>query len=150
MIFNDRLILLRKEHDSTQDKTARDLDMPTRSYQRLEANGAKTHYDTLIKIADHYDVSVDWLMGRTDIREVDHWQQSAAVIFNERLILLRTERKLTQDSTARELDMPMGSYQRLEADGAKGNYDTLIKIADHYGVSVDWLMGRTDVREINR
>ena len=32
---------------------------------------AKTHYDTLIKIADFYDVSVDWLMGRTDKREVN-------------------------------------------------------------------------------
>lgn len=70
MIFNDRLIILRKEHNMTQDKTARVLDMPVRSYQRLETDGAKTHFDTLKKIADYYDVSVDWLMGRTDVREV--------------------------------------------------------------------------------
>ena len=71
MIFNDRLIILRKERKLTQDKAARALSMPVRSYQRLEADGAKTHYDTLIKIADYYDVSVDWLMGRTDRREVN-------------------------------------------------------------------------------
>lgn len=45
--------------------------MPGRSYQRLEMDGCKTHYDTLIKIADFYDVSVDWLMGRTEKREVN-------------------------------------------------------------------------------
>ena len=47
------------------------MEIPGRSYQRLEMDGRKTHYDTLIKIADFYDVSVDWLMGRTDKREVN-------------------------------------------------------------------------------
>lgn len=70
VIFNDRLRLLRKEHNLTQDNAARGLEMPTRSYQRLELNDNKTHYDTLLKIADFYEVSVDWLMGRTDVREV--------------------------------------------------------------------------------
>ena len=57
MIFNERLRLLREERQLTQEKVARGMDMPVRSYQRLELNG-KTHYDTLIKIADFYDVSV--------------------------------------------------------------------------------------------
>ena len=71
MVFNERLKLLRDEKGMTQDKTAKELDMPVRSYQRLEMDGAKTHYDTLQKIADYYNVSVDWLMGRTDKREVN-------------------------------------------------------------------------------
>ena len=72
------------------------------------------------------------------------------MIFNERLRILRDEKKLTQEKAARELDMPLRSYNRLERDGCKTHYDTLIKIADFYGVSVDWLMGRTDRREVNR
>lgn len=71
MIFNERLKLLRDEKKQTQDATAKDLEMPVRSYQRLEKDGSKTHYDTLLKIADYYEVSVDWLMGRTDKREVN-------------------------------------------------------------------------------
>ena len=71
MIFNDRLKLLREEHGLTQDKAARGINMPTRSYQRLEMDGQKTHYDTLIKIADFYNVSLDWLVGRTEVREVN-------------------------------------------------------------------------------
>lgn len=71
MIFNDRLKMLRIECGFTQDKAARSMDIPYRSYQRLEMDGCKTHYDTLLKIADYYDVSVDWLMGRTDRRDVN-------------------------------------------------------------------------------
>lgn len=51
MLFNERLRLLREERQMTQEKVARGMDMPVRSYQRLELNG-KTHYDTMIKIAD--------------------------------------------------------------------------------------------------
>lgn len=71
MIFNDRLKILRAERGLTQDQAAKAMDIPPRSYQRLETDGQKTLYGTLLKIADFYDVSVDWLMGRTDRREVN-------------------------------------------------------------------------------
>lgn len=72
------------------------------------------------------------------------------MIFNERLKMLRTERHLTQERIAAELKIPLRSYNRLESDGCKTHYDTLLKIADYYDVSVDWLMGRTDTREMNK
>lgn len=71
MIFNERLKILREENKFTQEKAAAAIGIPLRSYHRMETDGAKTHYDTLIKIADCYDVSVDWLMGRTDKREIN-------------------------------------------------------------------------------
>lgn len=71
MIFNDRMKMLRDEQNATQESTARAIGMPSRTYQRLEMDGCKTHYDTLLKIADYYNVSVDWLMGRTDKREIN-------------------------------------------------------------------------------
>ena len=74
MIFNDRLKLLRTECSFTQEEAAQEIGIPARSYQRLELEGNKTHYDTLLKIADYYQVSVDWLMGRTDMREVNGWK----------------------------------------------------------------------------
>ena len=71
MIFNERVKQLRDERGDTQANAAKAIGMPPRTYQRLEMDGCKTHYDTLILIADYYDVSVDWLMGRTDKREVN-------------------------------------------------------------------------------
>ena len=46
-------------------------------------------------------------------------------------------------------DLSMRGYQDLEL-GAKPKYDTLLRIAEYYDVSVDWLMGRTEKREVNR
>ena len=41
------------------------MGLSARGYQDLEL-GAKPRYDALLHIADFYDVSVDWLMDRTD------------------------------------------------------------------------------------
>ena len=68
MILNDRIRLLRKEKGMKQEETAQLLGVSYRNYQRLEADGEKPQYDTLLKLADFYDVSVDWLMGRTEDR----------------------------------------------------------------------------------
>jgi transcriptional regulator with XRE-family HTH domain len=68
MIFNDRIRLLRKEKGLKQDEAASLLGISYRNYQRLEADGEKPQYDTLLKLADTYQVSTDWLMGRTEDR----------------------------------------------------------------------------------
>ena len=56
---------LREDHDLTQAQVAKEVGMSARGYQDLEL-GAKPRYEALLHIADFYDVSVDWLMGRTD------------------------------------------------------------------------------------
>lgn len=72
------------------------------------------------------------------------------MIFNKRLKTLRKERKLTQEATATALGLNYRHYQRLEADGNTPNFANLVQIADFFGVSMDYLAGRTDNREVNR
>ena len=72
------------------------------------------------------------------------------MIFNERLKLLRKEQRLTQTQVAEKLSVTLRNYQRFEADGCTPNYVNLIKIADIFDVSLDYLTGRTDKREVNR
>lgn len=72
------------------------------------------------------------------------------MIFNERLKGLRKANGLTQMQMAEKMSIAYRNYQRLEADGNTPNYVNLIKIADIFDVSLDYLTGRTDRREINR
>ena len=70
-------------------------------------------------------------------------------MFSERIRMLRGEKHLTQAEVAREVGLSARGYQDLEL-GATPRGDTLFAIAEFYGVSIDWLMGRTDIREVNR
>ena len=70
-------------------------------------------------------------------------------MFSERIRVLRGEKNLTQAQVAQEVGLSVRGYQDLEL-GATPRGDTLLAIAEFYGVSIDWLMGRTDIREVNR
>lgn len=69
-MFSERIRLLRKERDMTQAEVGKEIGMSTRGYQDLEL-GAMPRADKLLAISEFYQVSIDWLMGRTDKREVN-------------------------------------------------------------------------------
>ena len=56
---------------------------------------------------------------------------------------------MTQLEMAKAINMSIRGYQDLER-GVMPRSDKLMAIAEFYQVSIDWLMGRTDKREVNR
>lgn len=68
MKFADRLRELRKEKKETQVQTAKAVEITSRQLQDLEAGNSFPNFHTLWALADHFAVSVDYLMGRTDQR----------------------------------------------------------------------------------
>ena len=65
-IFPDRLKEARKAKGITQKAMAEYLDMQETSYQHYEYGKREPNHENTIKIADILDVSVDYLLGRTD------------------------------------------------------------------------------------
>ena len=61
-----RLKKLRKERNISQLKLALDLNMNQNSISRYENLEREADYETIIKFADYFDVSIDYLLGRTD------------------------------------------------------------------------------------
>lgn len=67
--------------------------------------------------------------------------------FCERLRLLRKERGLKQREMAGEFGLALNSYQCYEYETRFPEFHGLIAIADFFDVSLDYLVGRSDVRE---
>ena len=61
-----RLKQLRREKGISQLKLAMDLAMNQNSISRYETGERECDYATLILFADYFDVSIDYLLGRTD------------------------------------------------------------------------------------
>ena len=57
---------------------------------------------------------------------------------------LRKKKKISQLKLAMDLDMNQNSISRYENMERQADYATLIKIADYFNVSIDYLLGRTD------
>lgn len=61
-----------------------------------------------------------------------------------RLKELRLQRGMSQLRLAIELNMNQNSISRYETGEREAYYATLIKFADYFNVSVDYLLERTD------
>ena len=61
-----RLKALRLERAMTQKQLSEFLGIEESSYQRLEYGKSRPHLDNVVKIADLFDISIDYLIGRSD------------------------------------------------------------------------------------
>ena len=63
-----RLRDLREDHDRTQQEIAAYLNMHRSVYRRYESGEREPGVSVLIRMADFYGVSIDYLVGRNDVR----------------------------------------------------------------------------------
>ena len=61
-----------------------------------------------------------------------------------RLKELRESKGYTQLKVAMDLNMNQNSVSRYESGQREAGYDLLIRFADYYGVSIDYILGRTN------
>jgi transcriptional regulator with XRE-family HTH domain len=75
-MIGQRIKELRKEHNLTQQQFAALLNLNDSTISLYENGKREPEFPTLMKIADNFNVTVDWLLGRTD-------NKSIAIVENE-------------------------------------------------------------------
>ena len=65
-LLGDRLKQLRKLKNVMQKDIAKEFGVVVRAYQRYEYGDREPNLAKLIALADYFDVSLDYLVGRSD------------------------------------------------------------------------------------
>ena len=68
------------------------------------------------------------------------------ILLKERIRELRKEQCETQVQVATAIGIMEAHYQKYERGASLPRVEYLWKLADHFGVSVDYLIGRSDER----
>lgn len=80
----ERLRSVRKEHGLTQTEAASRIQTDQSQYARYENNRATPSLEIAARIAQEFEVSLDWLVGLSDRREPYRVEQSEVI--EERLL----------------------------------------------------------------
>lgn len=145
--FATRLKELRKSHKVTALELSKTLDISKAAISQFENEANYPHCNTLCALADYFDVTVDYLIGRSD----DATPLSFRSSFQKEL----SEHLLEIIPTLDETDLEATGYSKDElyclADMEHQiTFNEACNIADTLGISLDYLVGRTDKPEINR
>ena len=65
----------------------------------------------------------------------------------ETLLDLRKEKGITQMDVAKALDISRQAYANYDVGKREPDLTMLLKLADYFGVSVDYLLGKTEQKE---
>lgn len=71
-------------------------------------------------------------------------------MFGEKLKELRISKGLTQEELGKILNKTKNNISQYETSKREPDSETLKTLADFFGVSVDYLLGRTDIRTITQ
>lgn len=99
--------------------------------------------DKLIKVANFFDCSLDYLLQRSDIKEYS--KSSVSVSFFERLNILISERKICPAKVMDDCKISRNQFYYWK-HGRIPVISTIESLADYFGCSVDYLVGRSDRR----
>lgn len=157
--MNFRLRELRGEKGITQKELARVLNVCPQTVGYYENSVNMPTPEMLIKIADYFDVTVDYLLGleggcedlgkciSSDSKstKTSCFQEEDGIgsTFSVRLKELRNERQLTQKRLSEILSLSKNTICEYEKGRAEPSLDCLLKLSDIFEVSVDYLIGKS-------
>ncbi|MCM6851672.1 helix-turn-helix domain-containing protein [Lactococcus lactis] len=138
-LFNEQLKTLRKINGLTQKELAEKLKIKQNSYSDWENGKSEPNIEMLVRIADYFDVSLDYLLGGK--------MKNITEEFSLCLKKLSMKRKLSQKQIAEELKISKQQYSKWEGGIITTNAETLVRLANYFDVSIDYLLGRKSERE---
>ena len=134
----NELILL---HGLTEKSLAENCHLPV-SCVSLYVRGKQAPYlDSLIKLADYFHCSVDYLLGRTDTYTQKEYLPCPP--FSDRIDeLLKASNLPLSDIYNKKTGISKSSFYTWKRGESAPTLDNIVKLAEIFGCSVDFLLGR--------
>ncbi len=99
---------------------------------------------TLIKIANYFNVSIEYLLGRTDKSDFTELSNST---FQQRFEELCKEKGVTHYKVSQDCFFDKSNISRWLSKGYLPTLEILDMITKYFNVSIDYILGRTDYKD---
>lgn len=141
-----RLKKLREEKKLKQEELANILSISASSIGMYERNLREPDDDLKLKISKYFNCSIDYLVGKTDIRNYEYEEKKSNNKEDFFMMLhikeIRKKQGLTQYDLADKLQTTQQRISSYENGKREPDLVTLSQIADILNVSTDTLLGR--------
>ena len=92
-ILSSKLKKIRKELGFTQEEISNEIKISRSALANYERGVREPDIDTLIEIADFYNISIDWLLGRGRKTDAETHEKEIQIFKEREKILKETEKK---------------------------------------------------------
>ncbi len=142
--FKQRFLELIDELDCIKSQIPKLLNIDYNVFIKITEFGIIPKPVVLIRIADYFNVSVEYLLGRTN--NSYFLKTEMATTFLTRYQALKAENNLTDYAVAQKLHITTSYTTNWKNKNYLPSIINLIELSELFRVSIDYLLGRTDDR----
>lgn len=140
---------LRLDAEKKQGDIANVLEVKRNTYSKWENCINDMPLEKANELANYYQTTLDYLLGLSDKKIfIENPLEINWDIVTIRLLELRKENKLSQEFLSEKLGFAQTTYSQYEIGTRRPTTMKLLIIAQYYNVSIDYLVGRSNVKRI--
>lgn len=121
-MFDDRLACLRKAKGISMRQCANELGIPYTTYVSYEKNERDPKSEQLIELADYFNVSIDYLLGRTKEQKVNKEVANNLVLTKHEEQVLTSYRNKTEMQNAVDTLLNVPSLIEVKSVARSSDY----------------------------
>lgn len=138
--FSERLKELMEETNSTQDKISKIAGCGRGSISTWLSGQYYPTIKNLLRLSEYFSCSIEFILGRTDNPDINDY--AIYTNFSQRLTILAQSIKKNLNIIAKELNIDSTILYRWSKEVYQPTAIGLEMLADYFGCSVDYLIGR--------
>lgn len=142
MEYYQRIRNIREDKDIKQYKFAELIDVKPKNYNLYENGNRSMPLDILNKVMTELNLSLDYILGLTDITKYPHMKDINPEILANNLRKYRKNLGYTQDEMAKILNCNQQTLSEYERGNLKIPIEIVKKFAQTTNISADTLTGR--------
>lgn len=142
MEYYQRIRNIREDKDIKQYKFAELIDVKPKNYNLYENGNRSMPLDILNKVMTELNLSLDYILGLTDITKYPHMKDINPKILANNLRKYRKKLGYTQDEMAKILNCNQQTLSEYERGNLKIPIEIVKKFAQTTNISADTLTGR--------
>ena len=139
--LSESLKELMAEHNLNQVTLAEKLCTGRTKFSDILNGKNAPNYDTFVLLVEYFNCSADFLLGIKEYPSEDV-QYKKVQPFNERLRAILKETGKTQYLFIKQTKISWGIFYNWLTGKSKPSADNLVKVANYFECSVDYLLGR--------
>ena len=143
-IFQKRFYDIINESDYKKTELVKLIPISQSTLSNALAYGIIPSVKTLIKIADFFDISINYLLGKTDEEEFE--KSSSNTSFHERFESLCSEKEVTHYKVAADCLFDKSNISKWFSKNFLPELEIIELLCDYFNVSPDYLLGRSDYK----
>ena len=140
--FRKRFLELIEDLDCNKSNIPKLLNIDYNIFIKITEFGIIHKPIILMRIADYFDISIEYLLGRTDNEYFEKAEDAST--FLERYQKLKTENDMSDYAVAQKLHVTTSYTTNWKNKRYMPSISNLIVLSEIFKVSIDYLLGRTD------